>query len=88
MSSAFDPEPHFATTVEKARCSWLAASDQASTLAAELFQPGSGYGCPEAEAQDRHRLETARSVGRGVARSAAASAIWSAVSGMAASLKG
>lgn len=29
-------------------------------MAAELFQTGSGYGCPEAETQDRHRLETAR----------------------------
>ena len=31
-----------------------------SAIAAELFQPGSGYGCPDAEMQDRHRLETAR----------------------------
>jgi hypothetical protein len=61
VSTAVDPQPNPATTVEQARCSWLAASDQASALAAELFQPGSGYGCPEAEAQDRHRLETARS---------------------------
>jgi hypothetical protein len=29
-------------------------------LAAELFQPGSGYGAPEARDADVHRLETAR----------------------------
>jgi hypothetical protein len=54
------PKSDPANVVEDARCRWLSASDQAATLAAELFQPGSGYGCPEAEMQDRHRLETAR----------------------------
>jgi hypothetical protein len=61
MSIAVVPQPDPAATVEQARCCWIAASDQAAALAAELFQLGSGYGCPEAEMQDRHRLETARS---------------------------
>jgi hypothetical protein len=47
--------------VEQARQRWATASARATTIADELFQPGSGYGCPEAEQQDRHRLETARS---------------------------
>jgi hypothetical protein len=47
------------TEIEQARCRWQAASDQASAIARAMFQPGSGYGCPEAEQQDRHRLETA-----------------------------
>ncbi len=46
--------------VDQARNRWIAASDQASAIAAVLFTPGSGYGCPEAEMQDMHRLETAR----------------------------
>ena len=49
-----------AAGLEEARCRWITAADQASAMATELFQPGSGYGCPEAEMQDRHRLETAR----------------------------
>jgi hypothetical protein len=60
MSNSVIPQTDPAEEVERARCRWMAASDQASTVAAELFQPGSGYGCPEAEMQDRHRLETAR----------------------------
>lgn len=32
----------------------------ASKLAAELFQPGTGYGDPEARAADEHRLQSAR----------------------------
>jgi hypothetical protein len=47
-------------TVDAARSRWLAASDQASSLAAELFQPGSGYGDPEARKQDEHRLQSAK----------------------------
>lgn len=39
---------------------WLAASARASELAASLFQPGSGYGDPDARVQDEHQLQTAR----------------------------
>jgi hypothetical protein len=46
--------------VEAARAKWLAASEAASKLAAELFQPGSGYGDPDARAADEHRLQSAR----------------------------
>lgn len=46
--------------LQTARSRWIAAADEVSDLSAELFQPGSGYGSPEAEMQDRHRLETAR----------------------------
>ncbi|MCF6157728.1 MAG: hypothetical protein E3K32_03955 [wastewater metagenome] len=46
--------------VEAARARWLEASHAASKLAAELFQPGSGYGDPDARASDEHRLESAR----------------------------
>jgi len=46
--------------VEAARARWLAASQEASKLATELFQPGSGYGDPDARAADKHRLEAAR----------------------------
>ena len=42
------------------RARWLEASEAASKLAAELFQPGSGYGDPEARAADEHRLQSAR----------------------------
>lgn len=47
-------------SVEAARSRWLSANEQASSLAAELFQPGSGYGDSEARLQDEHRLQTAR----------------------------
>jgi len=47
--------------VDHARERWLDASGRASSAAAEMFKPGSGYGCREAEQEDRHRLETARS---------------------------
>ena len=46
--------------VEAVRARWLEASEAASKLAAELFQPGSGYGDPEARAADEHRLQSAR----------------------------
>ena len=46
--------------VETARAKWLSASECASQLAAELFQPGSGYGDPEARSADEHRLRSAR----------------------------
>ena len=46
--------------IEGARLRWREASERASRLAAELFQPGSGYGDPEAKAQDEHRLQSAR----------------------------
>lgn len=52
--------PAIANDVESARKKWLAASEQASQLSAALFQPGSGYGDPDAKAQDEHRLQTAR----------------------------
>ena len=46
--------------VAEARARWLSASERASQLATELFQPGSGYGDPEARAADEHRLQSAR----------------------------
>ncbi|NJK53775.1 MAG: hypothetical protein HC936_15040 [Leptolyngbyaceae cyanobacterium SU_3_3] len=46
--------------VEGARARWLSASERASQLAAQLFQPGSGYGDPEARIADEHRLQSAR----------------------------
>ena len=46
--------------VQAARARWLSASESASQLAAELFQPGSGYGDPQARAADEHRLQSAR----------------------------
>lgn len=46
--------------VQAARGRWLSASESASRLAAELFQPGSGYGDPEARAADEQRLQAAR----------------------------
>jgi hypothetical protein len=47
-------------SVDTARSRWLAASEHASSLAAKLFQPGSGYGEPDARQQDEHRLQSAR----------------------------
>ena len=47
-------------TVVSARRRWLEASDYASQLASELFQPGGGYGDPDARAADEHRLQSAR----------------------------
>jgi hypothetical protein len=49
-----------ANDVKTARKKWLAASELASQLADELFQPGSGYGDPDARVQDEHRLQTLR----------------------------
>jgi len=46
--------------LEDAYSRWLRASKDASDLAAELFQPGSGYGDPDARFADIHRLESAR----------------------------
>lgn len=46
--------------VDDAYSRWLRASKDASDLAAELFQPGSGYGDPDARFADMHRLESAR----------------------------
>lgn len=46
--------------VEIARKHWMEASVRASALAEELFQPGSGYGDPEARLQDEHHLQTAK----------------------------
>ena len=60
MSGAVAPITDLAKTVEQARGRWLAASEKASTVATELYRPGSGYGDPEAEKQDRYRLETVR----------------------------
>jgi hypothetical protein len=49
-------------TVAAARSRWLAASEHASKLAAELFQPGSGYGDTEARRADEHRLQSTKDV--------------------------
>ncbi len=46
--------------VEKARKKLVAASEYASKLGNELFQPGSGYWDPDARANDEHRLQSAR----------------------------
>ena len=46
--------------VVDARARWLDANQRASKLAADLFQPGNGYGDPEARMSDQHLLETAR----------------------------
>ncbi len=46
--------------IETSRLQWLAASELASKMAAEMFQPGSGYGDPDARANDEHRLQSAR----------------------------
>jgi hypothetical protein len=46
--------------VAEARSRWLAASESASHLATKLFQPGSGYGDPDARRADEHRLQTAK----------------------------
>lgn len=46
--------------VEEARQRWYAASENASKLAKDLFQPGSGYGDPDGRLADEHRLRTAR----------------------------
>jgi hypothetical protein len=43
-----------------ARTRWIEASERATELAAEMFQPGSGYGDPNAHAIDEHRLQSAR----------------------------
>ena len=44
----------------EAREKWIIASQKASALGNELFQPGSGYGDPDARIDDEKRLETAR----------------------------
>lgn len=46
--------------VEAARVRWLEASENASKLSLEMYQPGSGYGDPQAEAGDKYRVEAAR----------------------------
>ena len=46
--------------VVEVRSRWLTASEHASHLATELFQPGSGYGDPDARRADEHKLQTAR----------------------------
>ena len=38
----------------------MEASEAASKLSAELFQPDSGYGDPDARAADEHRLQSVR----------------------------
>ena len=54
------PKADHPNPAEVARKRWLNASDHASTLAESLFQPGTGYGDPEARLQDEHRLHTAK----------------------------
>ena len=46
--------------VERSRARWINASKGASELASALFQPGSGYGDRDAQLQDEHRLNSAR----------------------------
>jgi hypothetical protein len=46
--------------IEAAQTRWLNASESASQIASELFQPGSGYGDFEARNQAEHRLQSAR----------------------------
>jgi hypothetical protein len=46
--------------VEAARVRWIESSENASKLALEVYQPGSGYGDPQAEAGDKYRVEAAR----------------------------
>ena len=46
--------------VDAARQRWSQASADAASFAAGLFQPGSGYGDPDALLQDQHRLESLR----------------------------
>jgi len=46
--------------MENAYRRWLDASEEASSLSSELFQPGSGYGDPEARTQAVHKLDSAR----------------------------
>ena len=46
--------------VETAHARWLEASERASQLATHLFQPGSGYGDPNARVTDEHQLQSAR----------------------------
>jgi hypothetical protein len=48
------------SNLEEARSRWLAASDAASKLKRELFQPGSGHGDPDALRADEHRLSTVK----------------------------
>lgn len=47
-------------TIEQARSRWLEASERASQLASDLFQPGNGYGDPDARAADEHCLQSAK----------------------------
>ena len=47
-------------TITLVRARWIEASERTSQLAAKLFQPGSGYGDPDARAADEHRLQSAR----------------------------
>ena len=54
------PTPRNSDIVEAARSRWLAASECASSIAAGLFQDGSGYGSPEARKADEHRLQSAK----------------------------
>lgn len=48
------------TDVEMARQRWSSASASAAELAEQLFQPGDGYGDPDARLADEHRLRTAQ----------------------------
>ena len=47
-------------SIEEARAGWLEANQVVQKLSSELFQPGSGYGDPDARTADQHRLESAR----------------------------
>jgi hypothetical protein len=56
MGSALD----LRKDTNEARSRWLLASAHASKLSSELFQPGSGYGDPDAREADLHRLQSAK----------------------------
>jgi hypothetical protein len=52
------------SAVSVARSRWLDANERASSLEAELFQPGSGYGDLDARIADMHRLVKKSEVSR------------------------
>ena len=50
------PEKHN-SNIDEERSEWLKARERAAELANKLFQPGSGYGDPEARASDARFTE-------------------------------
>lgn len=45
--------------VDAARARWQVAAERVSQLASQMFQPGSGYGEPQAQLEDEHHLYAA-----------------------------